>query len=464
VKGGERVVDKAISVQNTPTVKENKKAQGTQEVSDAFEALLGMLMAQTVNMVQGAAIPLEITSQGSGAQAESSMAEQGAGAQDGNIAATAQAILGALQGVSQNTVQVVSQNTAQAAGQILQGSDMCNAFESIIGNTSQVNTLNTQEVQNTGPSQGIETGQGLEAGTSPDIVSTVVVETKTGVQADVMTEGEALEDNSMASKASDNAEAKEESSVNKTSEDKIKSSIIKLQDILTDSTNQNSVNSEEKDKAPAAYKNSDSVKTNDTPKKEDISIKAFSTTQNVKDAGQVRVFEKYHGITQFLLNNTQSDKNSVQQAAGGPKVLEAASRDDVLNQILDRIKVTGDKNISELHVSLKPEELGEVSIRLVLEKGAMTGRIMVENSDVKSLIESNLQDIKDTLRNQHINVSDVNVSVGLGGGNQSQEQRFYQSRWNYGKSKVSGFSVSSPVEGISPEAVSNYGSSLNLLA
>ncbi len=88
------------------------------------------------------------------------------------------------------------------------------------------------------------------------------------------------------------------------------------------------------------------------------------------------------------------------------------SRDSILEQIYDRIKVISKDDFSELRLNLKPDELGEVAIKLVMDKGNMAARITVDNSYVKDLIESNIPKIRENLKNQNVEVSSFNVSVG----------------------------------------------------
>lgn len=112
-------------------------------------------------------------------------------------------------------------------------------------------------------------------------------------------------------------------------------------------------------------------------------------------------------INEIIQNKTQSNTE-----ADISHVVQS-NRDSILEQICDRIKVINRENLTELHLNLKPDELGEVAIKLVMDKGNMTARIAVENSHVKALIESNIPQIRDNLKNQNINVSNFSVSVGV---------------------------------------------------
>lgn len=111
------------------------------------------------------------------------------------------------------------------------------------------------------------------------------------------------------------------------------------------------------------------------------------------------------------------------------------SKDDILNQVYGRIKVLNGNNMSELHVSLKPDQLGDVSIKLVMEKGTINARITVENSNIKNIMETSMSQIKEHLKDQNVNVSHLSVYVGTGqtesgGGSSPRQYKWQHSRVN----------------------------------
>lgn len=107
------------------------------------------------------------------------------------------------------------------------------------------------------------------------------------------------------------------------------------------------------------------------------------------------------------------------------------TKDSVMNQIYDKIKVLNSKDVSEIQVNLKPDELGQVTIKLVMDKGVLVGKILVESNQVKSLIESNVPQIKENLKNQNLNVAEFTVSANLNQDNQTGYQyQGFSGRWH----------------------------------
>ena len=69
-----------------------------------------------------------------------------------------------------------------------------------------------------------------------------------------------------------------------------------------------------------------------------------------------------------------------------------------------------------MRLILKPESLGRVRINLNLNNDHIAGRIIVENSSVKDMFESNLQNLQNAFKSEGYASASLEVSVGAGGG------------------------------------------------
>lgn len=65
----------------------------------------------------------------------------------------------------------------------------------------------------------------------------------------------------------------------------------------------------------------------------------------------------------------------------------------------------------EINVSLSPKELGNLNIKIVENNGAMVAEIKVDNNKAKEFILSEIQELKDSLSEQGLNVTDVKVDI-----------------------------------------------------
>ncbi len=85
---------------------------------------------------------------------------------------------------------------------------------------------------------------------------------------------------------------------------------------------------------------------------------------------------------------------------------------DVIKQLVDSVKVNFDPSFTEIKIQLSPENLGDVTLKVVTENGIVTAQFVAENEKVKEIIESNFTDLSDTLKQKGISVSELSVSVG----------------------------------------------------
>jgi len=93
-----------------------------------------------------------------------------------------------------------------------------------------------------------------------------------------------------------------------------------------------------------------------------------------------------------------------------------------------------DSNQGEIKLILKPEALGRVKIHLDMNENNLVGKIIVENSRVGQIFESNLNNLSKAFEEAGISSSSIEVTVGddngRQGGNQPsrEEQPFFSER------------------------------------
>jgi len=88
-------------------------------------------------------------------------------------------------------------------------------------------------------------------------------------------------------------------------------------------------------------------------------------------------------------------------------------KEQLNSEIVKRSSILVRNNGSgEIRLELKPEQLGNVKIRISLENNNIAGRILVENSSVKEAFEQNMQQLYRTFREHGFGDASLNVSVG----------------------------------------------------
>ena len=89
----------------------------------------------------------------------------------------------------------------------------------------------------------------------------------------------------------------------------------------------------------------------------------------------------------------------------------APDTEQIMNQILDYMKIQLKPGMSQLEMQLHPESLGTLHIQLTSKGGEVTAQFQVQNETVKAALESQMMELKDTLREQGVKVEAVEVMV-----------------------------------------------------
>jgi len=115
--------------------------------------------------------------------------------------------------------------------------------------------------------------------------------------------------------------------------------------------------------------------------------------------------------------NQQVMKNENQVAVSdGKQVTQQPVKDSyhVASQIVDQARlISGQKN-TEMIIQLKPEHLGELTLKVTVESGVVSASFHSNNSEVRNIIEASLPQLKQELSNQGLKIENVDVYAGLG--------------------------------------------------
>ena len=109
----------------------------------------------------------------------------------------------------------------------------------------------------------------------------------------------------------------------------------------------------------------------------------------------------------MLQNNGQAAEVSFEQTV--PHFSEQTQ--DIMNQILDYMKLQLRPGMDQLEMQLHPASLGTVHIQIVSRGGEVTAQFHVQNEAVKAALESQISTLQENLREQGVKVEAVSVTV-----------------------------------------------------
>lgn len=88
---------------------------------------------------------------------------------------------------------------------------------------------------------------------------------------------------------------------------------------------------------------------------------------------------------------------------------------ELIDKMVEQARLTQRPGMSEMIIRLRPQNLGEMTIRIIAESGgAITASFHSNNSEVRGILQESLPAIKQELSNSGLKVNDVGVYAGLG--------------------------------------------------
>lgn len=87
------------------------------------------------------------------------------------------------------------------------------------------------------------------------------------------------------------------------------------------------------------------------------------------------------------------------------------SEADIVNQVIDQIKLTSGKELTSIEVMLNPERLGSVHVTVSAKNGILTAQIAAQNEQVKTALENQMTTLRENFENQGIKVDAVELTV-----------------------------------------------------
>lgn len=114
-----------------------------------------------------------------------------------------------------------------------------------------------------------------------------------------------------------------------------------------------------------------------------------------------------------LFDTALQDRAQVQETEAPVQVQSFFSEQtqDIMNQIMDYMKIQLKPGMDQLEMQLHPASLGSVQIQITSRGGEVTAHFQVQNETVKAAIESQIMELKESLKDQGVKVEAVQVTV-----------------------------------------------------
>ena len=94
---------------------------------------------------------------------------------------------------------------------------------------------------------------------------------------------------------------------------------------------------------------------------------------------------------------------------------------EIMNQIMDYMRIQIKPEMTQLEMQLHPESLGNVNVHIASKEGVVTAQFTTQNETVRAALESQIVQLKETFAQQGVKVEAIEVSVQANGFRQEYE-------------------------------------------
>lgn len=88
------------------------------------------------------------------------------------------------------------------------------------------------------------------------------------------------------------------------------------------------------------------------------------------------------------------------------------NKDSIIDQVIEHAKLLLKDDKSEIKIKLKPEILGDLLLKVEVEKGVVAAKAIVDNYKTKEIIEANFIQLRESLKEQGFDIKTFEVFVG----------------------------------------------------
>lgn len=136
------------------------------------------------------------------------------------------------------------------------------------------------------------------------------------------------------------------------------------------------------------------------------------TSDNEANSSDSQQQKQDPSIEQANLNTILNNVTKVSTVESfGDELVQVQQIRDIVNQVVEQIKVVIKPEQTSMELNLNPESLGKVNLVVTQKDGMMTAQFTVQNEIAKEALESQMQVLKENFNMQGLKVDAVEVTI-----------------------------------------------------
>lgn len=148
----------------------------------------------------------------------------------------------------------------------------------------------------------------------------------------------------------------------------------------------------------------------------DDTLSKENSEENLSGQVQLHNSSDLHGNGNVTSNQTDFIQNLNQAVNEAAQVTDSQQANmqqmvDIVNQVVERIKVTMGTDNTSMELQLNPEHLGKVLLSVASKNGVMTANFTVQSDEARAALESQMYTLRENLESKNLKVEVVEVQI-----------------------------------------------------
>ena len=152
-------------------------------------------------------------------------------------------------------------------------------------------------------------------------------------------------------------------------------------------------------------------KVTDAPKEEIQTVHKTRERNDSADNGKGESSQAGNANANAFLEHLDKPEQTTETPAPISAGYQSAQTQDIMNQIVDYMRINLKADMQEMHLQLHPASLGTVNVQIAAKDGMITAQFTTQNDTVRAVIETQLIQLKQQFEEQGIKVDAVEVTV-----------------------------------------------------
>lgn len=143
----------------------------------------------------------------------------------------------------------------------------------------------------------------------------------------------------------------------------------------------------------------------------DAETSANSSTLSMPKGGEKAVDATFSHTLQHVADKTLTPGSELQRPGSMNIMLSQLQENDLLHQVINKIRISHQMRDSKVTMKLHPAELGNLKINIQLKEGVISANVVAQSQQVQDVLERNMHRLRTLMEEQGLKISEITIEL-----------------------------------------------------